>query len=53
MARWTLIDAGVARGRNGLVSSRKPDNIPAFNKKMIEQFGEGLRGGHRIHEPIS
>ena len=26
---------------NGLVSSRKPDDIPAFNKKMIEEFGEG------------
>jgi protease I len=22
----------------GLVSSRKPDDIPAFNEKMIEQF---------------
>lgn len=26
---------------NGLVSSRKPDDIPAFNKKMIEEFAEG------------
>jgi protease I len=26
---------------NGLVTSRKPDDIPAFNKKMIEEFGEG------------
>ena len=26
---------------NGLVSSRKPDDIPAFNQKMIEEFGEG------------
>lgn len=26
---------------NGLVSSRKPDDIPAFNKKMIEEFREG------------
>ncbi|HEY1768755.1 MAG TPA: type 1 glutamine amidotransferase domain-containing protein [Chthoniobacterales bacterium] len=23
---------------NGLVSSRKPDDIPAFNRKMIEEF---------------
>ena len=65
---WTLIDAGVARGRtltswpslktdlinagamwvdqevcvdHGLVSSRKPDDIPAFNRKMIEEFVEG------------
>jgi protease I len=67
---WTLIDAGVARGRrmtswpsvstdlrnagadwvdeevvvdNGLVTSRKPDDIPAFNRKMIEVFAEGRR----------
>ena len=65
---WTLIDAGVVKGRqmtsyhsiksdlinagakwideevvvdNGLVTSRKPADIPAFNDKMIEEFGEG------------
>jgi protease I len=26
----------------GLVTSRKPDDIPAFNRKMIEEFAEGL-----------
>lgn len=26
---------------NGIVTSRKPDDIPAFNKKMIEEFAEG------------
>ena len=26
---------------NGLVTSRKPDDIPAFNEKMIEEFCEG------------
>ena len=26
---------------NGFVTSRKPDDIPAFNKKMIEEFCEG------------
>ncbi len=26
---------------NGLVTSRKPDDIPAFNRKMIEEIGEG------------
>lgn len=26
---------------NGWVTSRKPDDIPAFNKKMIEEFKEG------------
>jgi protease I len=27
---------------NGLVASRKPDDIPAFNGKMIEEFAEGV-----------
>jgi protease I len=27
---------------NGLVTSRKPDDIPAFNRKMIEEFSEGV-----------
>ena len=26
----------------GLITSRKPDDIPAFNKKMIEEFAEGV-----------
>jgi protease I len=26
---------------SGLVTSRKPDDIPAFNEKMIEEFAEG------------
>lgn len=26
---------------NGLVTSRKPDDLPAFCKKMIEEIGEG------------
>jgi protease I len=65
---WTLIDAGVVKGRkltsyetiqtdlknagakwvdeevvvdNGLITSRKPDDIPAFNQKIIEEFAEG------------
>jgi protease I len=71
---WTLIDAGVARGRKmtsyesiqtdlknagvqwsdepvvvdkGLVTSRKPDDIPQFNAKMIEEFAEGKHLGQR------
>jgi len=32
---------------NGLVTSRKPDDIPAFNRKMIEEFAEG------VHRPTS
>jgi protease I len=25
----------------GLVTSRKPDDLPAFNAKMLEEFAEG------------
>ena len=32
---------------NGLVTSRNPDDIPAFNEKMIEEFAEGK------HQPQS
>jgi protease I len=27
---------------NGLVTSRQPDDLPAFNSKMIEEFAEGV-----------
>ncbi|MFC5067898.1 type 1 glutamine amidotransferase domain-containing protein [Flaviflagellibacter deserti] len=37
-AEWT--DQEVVTD-NGLVTSRKPDDIPAFNRKMIEEFAEG------------
>jgi len=37
-AKW--LDLEVVTDR-GLVTSRKPDDIPAFNRKMIEEFGEG------------
>lgn len=67
-APWTLIEAGVVKGRSltswpslktdlvnagakwtdqevvtdkGLVTSRKPADLPAFNRKMIEEFAEG------------
>ncbi|MGH9008460.1 MAG: type 1 glutamine amidotransferase domain-containing protein [Acidimicrobiia bacterium] len=29
------------RVENGLVTSRKPDDLPAFCKKMVEEFAEG------------
>ena len=32
---------------NGLVTSRKPDDIPAFNRKMIEEFAEGVHDRQR------
>jgi len=71
---WTLIDAGVVKGRqmtsyhsiksdlinagakwvdeevivdNGLVTSRQPSDIPAFNRKMIEEFAEGKHEGQK------
>ncbi|MGN6798484.1 MAG: type 1 glutamine amidotransferase domain-containing protein [Gaiellaceae bacterium] len=31
----------------GLVTSRKPDDIPAFNEKMVEEFAEGVHAGQR------
>jgi len=33
---------------NGLITSRKPDDLPAFNRKMIEEFAEGKHSGQRI-----
>ena len=71
---WTLIDAGVARGRrltswpslkadltnagarwsdeevvvdHGLVSSRKPQDIPAFNREMLAAFDSGRAAAAR------
>jgi deglycase len=32
---------------SGLVTSRKPDDIPAFNEKMIEEFAEGVHSEQR------
>ncbi|GGL96418.1 type 1 glutamine amidotransferase domain-containing protein [Deinococcus aerophilus] len=37
-AEW--VDQEVVTDR-GVVTSRKPDDIPAFNRKMIEEFAEG------------
>jgi len=39
----------------GLVSSRKPDDLPAFCAKLVEEFAEGRppgarRGRHRLTE---
>jgi protease I len=28
---------------DGIVTSRKPDDIPAFDERMIEEFAEGIR----------
>jgi protease I len=32
---------------HGLVTSRKPDDIPDFNRKMIEEFAEGVHEQQR------
>jgi protease I len=37
-ANW--VDKEVAVD-NGIVTSRNPDDIPAFNRKMVEEFAEG------------
>lgn len=39
-AGGTWVDEEVVTD-NGIVTSRKPDDIRAFNKKMIEEFAEG------------
>lgn len=39
-ANW--VDRDVV-AEQGLVTSRKPDDLPAFNKKMLEEFAEGGR----------
>lgn len=38
-ARWTDEQVVVDRG---LVTSRKPDDIPAFNRKLVEEIVEGV-----------
>jgi protease I len=35
---------------DGLVTSRNPDDLPAFNKKMIEEFAEGSHA--RKRQPV-
>lgn len=41
-AHWT--DEAVVTDQ-GLVTSRKPDDIPQFNDKMVEEFAEGVHAG--------
>jgi protease I len=39
---------------NGLVTSRKPDDLPAFTRRMIEEFAEGRHApGAARHEPVA
>jgi protease I len=37
-AEWVDREVAVA---DGLISSRKPDDLPAFNRKMTEDFSKG------------
>jgi len=47
-ARWVDREVVVDRG---VVSSRQPDDLPAFNRKMIEEFAEGRHGGAGSRRP--
>ena len=44
-AKW--VDQEVVTD-HGLVTSRKPDDIPSFSKKMIEEVAEGKHAGASI-----
>jgi protease I len=41
-ANWVDQDVVVDRG---IVSSRRPKDLPAFTRKMVEEFAEGQQGG--------
>ena len=43
----TRADQEVVTGR-GIVTSRMPDDIRAFNKKMIKEFAEGPHTQQRV-----
>jgi protease I len=47
-AEW--VDEQVVTDR-GIVTSRKPDDIPAFNRKMVEEFAEGRHGDRTGRQP--
>ena len=47
-AKW--VDREVVTD-NGLVTSRQPDDIPAFNEKIIEEFAEGIHRRQKTAKP--
>lgn len=47
-ARWVDQEVVVDRG---VVSSRRPADLPAFIRKMIEEFAEGSHGGAGTRQP--
>ena len=38
---------------NGVVTSRNPDDIPAFNSKIVEEFAEGVHEEQREKAQVS
>ena len=44
-ANWEDAEVVVDKG---LVTSRKPADLPAFNKKMCEEFAEGIHAGPHV-----
>jgi protease I len=46
-AGGTWVDEQV-RVDQGVTTSRKPDDIPAFNETMIKEFAEGRHAGRRV-----
>ena len=49
-ANWVDQECVVDRG---IVTSRKPDDLPAFNAKMLEEFAEGLHGTRDQRQPTA
>ncbi|HSK09509.1 MAG TPA: type 1 glutamine amidotransferase domain-containing protein [Vicinamibacterales bacterium] len=47
-ANWTDEECVVDRG---VVTSRRPEDLPAFNRKMIEEFAEGQHGSRGERRP--
>ena len=50
---WVDEEVQVESGPPTLVTSRKPDDLPAFNAKMVEAFAEGQREGNEPPERFS
>jgi protease I len=44
---WVDEEVVVNTGPPTLVTSRKPDDLPAFNAKMVEEFCEGRHEGQK------